>query len=185
MVAGTAMPKEEYNSLLRQLLAELRDKEGDGDYRARLMITGGILDDPAWVSAVESVGALVVTDATCFGARLMWKDIDEEALDPFEALARYYLAERPSCPRLIDTQEKRTRFTVEMFREWGCDGIVGEKMLFCDQWDVEGYMLGLDLEEERIPFLRIDREYVTGGTGQLKTRVQAFVESIGGLRDDE
>ena len=40
--------------------------------------------------------------------------IDEEAQDPFEALARYYLSERPSCPRLIDTQEKRTRFTVDI-----------------------------------------------------------------------
>ena len=109
---------------------------------------------------------------------VVW-DIDEEAGDPIEALARYYLAERPSCPRVLDTQEQRTRFTVEMCREFDCDGIIGEKMLFCDQWDVENYMLDTDLKEAGIRFLKIDREYITAGTGQLKTRVQAFIESMG------
>ena len=179
MVAGTAMPKQEYNTLLVQLLADLEGKQGDGGHRARLMVTGGILDDPAWVRAVESVGGLVVTDGTCYGGRLMWQDVDEDAADPIEALARYYLAERPSCPRLFDTQEQRTSFTVKMCREFDCDGIVGEKMMFCDQWDVENYMLGTDLAEEGIPFLKVDREYLTSGTGQLKTRVQAFIESMG------
>lgn len=179
MVAGTAMPKQEYNELLSQLLEELSGVEGDGEYRARLMITGGIVDDPLWMQAIEEVGGLVVTDGTCFGARLMWEDIDEEAAEPMEALSRYYLAERPSCPRLLDTQEKRTAFTVKMFHDFNCDGIVGEKMLFCDQWDVEHYMLATDLKEVGIPFLKVDREYITSATGQLKTRIQAFIESMG------
>ena len=178
MVAGTAIPKEEYNELLGEFLDELGEREGIGTYRARLMITGGILDDPAWVRAIEDVGGLVVTDGTCFGTRLMWDDIDEKLEDPIEALARYYLADRPSCPRVFDTQEKRSQFTAKMCREFNCDGIIGEKMVFCDQWDVEGYLLDLDLKKEGIPFLRLEREYITSGTGQLKTRVQAFIESM-------
>jgi benzoyl-CoA reductase/2-hydroxyglutaryl-CoA dehydratase subunit BcrC/BadD/HgdB len=66
-----------------------------------------------------------------------------------------------------------------MCRDFNCDGIIAEKMMFCDQWDVEGYLLELDLKEEGIPFLKLDREYITSGTGQLKTRVQAFIESMG------
>jgi benzoyl-CoA reductase subunit C len=179
MVAGTAMPKVRYNELLRELLEELRDRQIQGRYRARLMLTGGILDDPSWVAAVEQIGGLVVTDATCFGGRLMACDIDAEAGDPIAALARYYLADRPSCPRMIDTRVKRRDFTVEMARAFGCDGIVGEKMMFCDMWQVEQFMLAMDLHEAGIPFLALEREYVTSGTGQLKTRVQAFIESMG------
>jgi bcr-type benzoyl-CoA reductase subunit C len=179
MVAGTAMPREPYNELLRELLERLAAAEGVGSHRARLMVTGGILDDPEWIRAIEEVGGLVVTDGTCFGTRIMWEDVDEEMSDPVEALARYYLADRPSCPRIFDTQEKRSRFTVEMCREFNCDGIIGEKMVFCDQWDVESYLLDLDLKEAGIPFLRVEREYVTSGTGQLRTRVQAFIESMG------
>ncbi len=37
----------------------------------------------------------------------------------------------------------------------------------------------MDLQEEGIPFLKVEREYVTSGTGQLKTRVQAFIEAMG------
>ena len=179
MVAGTAMPKQEYNELLRELLDQLAMREGNSTHRARLMVTGGILDDLVWVRAIEDVGGLVVTDGTCFGTRIMWEDIDEGTSDPIEALARYYLAERPSCPRLFGTQEKRLQFTTKMCREFNCDGIIGEKMMFCDQWDVEAYLLELDLKEEGIPFLKLEREYITSGTGQLKTRVQAFIESMG------
>jgi len=46
MVAGTAMPREEYNKLLKELVDELSHAEGHSDYRARLMLIGGILDDP-------------------------------------------------------------------------------------------------------------------------------------------
>jgi benzoyl-CoA reductase/2-hydroxyglutaryl-CoA dehydratase subunit BcrC/BadD/HgdB len=179
MVAGTAMPKAMYNDLLRELLEEVRDREVEGRYRARLMVTGGILDDPSWIAAVEEIGGLVVTDATCFGGRLVACDIDEEMGDPMAALAQYYLADRPSCPRMIDTQVKRKDFTVEMARAFDCDGIIGEKMMFCDMWQVEQFMLTMDLQEEEIPFLTLEREYVTSGTGQLKTRVQAFIESMG------
>jgi bzd-type benzoyl-CoA reductase N subunit len=179
MVAGTALPKVQYNELLRELLDELRERRIESSHRARLMVTGGILDDPEWVAAIESVGGLVVTDGTCFGGRLMACDIDEDAGDPLEALARYYLVDRPSCPRMIDTREKRKNFTIDMARAFNCDGIVGEKMMFCDMWQVEQFLMTMDLQKEEIPFLKLEREYVTSGTGQLKTRVQAFIESMG------
>ncbi len=179
MVAGTALPKVRYNELLRELLDELSGRELESDHRARLMVTGGILDDPSWIAAIEDVGGLVVTDGTCFGGRLMACDIDETASDPMEVLAQHYLADRPSCPRMIDTQVKRKNFTVEMARAFDCDGIVGEKMMFCDMWQVEQFMMTMDLKEEEIPFLKLEREYITSGTGQLKTRVQAFIEAMG------
>jgi len=179
MVAGTAMPAQRYNELLRDVVDEIAARGGTAAHRARLMIVGGILDDPAWVRAIEDVGGLVVTDVTCFGTRLMWEDVAEDVGDPIIALARYYLADRPSCPRLYDSQERRTRFVIAMCRKFNCDGIVGEKMMFCDQWNVEHYLLGRDLKEAGIPFLSLEREYLTSGTGQLRTRVQAFIETMG------
>jgi bcr-type benzoyl-CoA reductase subunit C len=179
MVAGTAMPKPQYNALLRTVLEEFSARDGGGTHRARLMVTGGILDDPAWVRAIEEVGGLVVADITCFGARLMWEDVDEHMDDPLEALARYYLADRPSCPRVYDQQERRSHFAIELCRAFGCDGIVGEKLMFCDQWNIEHYLLDADLKAAGIPFLSLERTYITSATGQLKTRVQAFIETMG------
>jgi bzd-type benzoyl-CoA reductase N subunit len=179
MVAGTAMPKERYNEMLKELIDELSGSEGPGDHRARLMIVGGILDDPAYVKVIEDQGGLVVTDSTCFGTRVMWVEVDEASEDPIKALAQYYVADRPSCPRMYGEHDNRTQFVKEMAREFKVDGIIGERLMFCDQWLVEHYMLDQDLKVEGIPFLKLDREYITSGIGQLRTRVQAFLETMG------
>ena len=179
MVASTAMPKRRYNQLLKELLDEISQKEGKTNYRARLMITGGILDNPKFIKVVEDVGGLVVTDSLCFGSRTMWKDIDERESDPIAALARYYVADRPSCPRMFGEQPRRSKFVRDMIREFKVDGVIGERLIFCDQWLVEHFMQGKDFKEAGIPFLELDREYVLSGTGQLRTRVQAFLEIMG------
>ena len=182
MVAGTAMPREEYKQLLQELLDELAQSEGSGDYRARLMIVGGELDDPEYVEIIEEQGGLVVTDSTCFGSRLMWTPVDEAEEDPIRALARYYVADRPSCPRMYGDQPKRISFTREMIKEFNVDGVIGERLLFCDQWVVEHYMTTQDLKQDGTPFMALDREYILSGKGQLRTRIQAFLETLEATR---
>jgi bzd-type benzoyl-CoA reductase N subunit len=179
MVAGSAMPAERYNELLTALLDDLGQSNGTGDYRARLMIVGSELDDPDYVDAIEQQGGLVVTDSTCYGTRTMWVDVDEQAEDPVHALARYYIQERPSCPRMNGDQPRRATFVTDMIREFEVDGVVGERMLFCDFWCAEHYMNKLDLKEAGVPFLQLDREYIMSGKGQLRTRIQAFLETMG------
>jgi bzd-type benzoyl-CoA reductase N subunit len=182
MVAGTAMPREVYKELLQELLDELVQSEGSGDYRARLMIVGGELDDPGYLEIIEEQGGLVVTDSTCFGSRLMWKAVDEGEEDPIRALARYYIADRPSCPRMYGDQPNRIAYTRELIKEFKVDGVIGERLLFCDQWVVEHYMTTQDLKKDGIPFMALDREYVLSGKGQLRTRVQAFLETLEATR---
>jgi benzoyl-CoA reductase/2-hydroxyglutaryl-CoA dehydratase subunit BcrC/BadD/HgdB len=66
-----------------------------------------------------------------------------------------------------------------MVEQFQVDGIIGERMLFCDFWCAEHYMNNADLKESGIPFLQLDREYISSGVGQLRTRVQAFLETMG------
>jgi bzd-type benzoyl-CoA reductase N subunit len=178
VVASTAMPREQFNQMLKELLQELSDAEGIKDYRARLMIVGSILDDPAFIKVIEDVGGLVVTDSACFGTRIFWTVVDEGESDPITALAKYYIQDKPACPRMFDTQPQRSKFVRDMVKEFKVDGVIGERMIFCDLWSGENFMLGGDLKEEGIPFLKLDREYIMAGAGQLRTRAQAFLESI-------
>ena len=180
IVAGTAMPKQAYNDLLRELLTELRDAEGISGYRARLMILGSILDNPEYIEVIEDQGGLVVTDSTCFGSRIMWKDVSEQADDPIQALAQYYVADRHSCPRTFGDHERRAEFVREMIREFNVDGVIGERLSFCDQWGFAQYSIKNDFEEDGTPYLPLEREYILSGVGQLRTRVQAFLETLGG-----
>lgn len=179
MVAGASLPAHEYNKLLQQLLLDLGGSNGALSARARLMIVGSELDDPEYVRVIEEQGAVVVTDSICFGTRTMWVDVSETEPDPVLALARYYIQERPSCPRMNGDQPRRARFLRDLVREFNVDGVIGERMLFCDFWCAEHYMNKVDLKEIGIPFLQLDREYILTGKGQLKTRIQAFLETMG------
>lgn len=178
-VAGTAMPKARYNPLLSELLDDLGKREGHTDYRARLMVMGGELDNPAYVEIIEDLGGLVVTDSLCFGSRMMWKDVDEGADDPITAIARFYVAERPSCPRVFGEYEKRAAFVRQMLRDFQVDGVILERLSFCDLWGFEQFTVKNDFQDWGIPLMILDREYTLSGIGQLRTRVQAFLETIG------
>ncbi len=182
MVAGTAMPAARYNQLLKQLFEDLKGATGHTEYRARLMIVGGILDDPAWVEVIEEQGALVVADSLCFGSRVCWAEVDETLEDPLMALARYHIIDRPACPRMFGEQPHRADFIRGMIRDFRVDGVIGERIVFCDFWSVEHFLLGKQFKVEDVPFLKLDREYLLGGVGQFRTRIQAFLETIDGGR---
>jgi benzoyl-CoA reductase subunit C len=178
MIAGTAMPKEAYNQSLEELLDELGQGQGDEHSGARLMIEGSMLDDPAYVKVIEDLGGLVVTDSLCFGSRIMWNDVDETVADPLEALARYHLGGRPSCARMIGEHPQRLGYIKDMIRDFRVDAVVSERLMFCDISGYEQFLLGSDFKADGIPYLQLDREYMLGGVGQMRTRVQAFLESI-------
>jgi benzoyl-CoA reductase subunit C len=178
-VAGTAMPKERYNGLLREVLDEIEGLDGIADCRPRLLIMGGELDDPEYVEMIEDLGGLVVADSLCFGSRILWKDVAEGTGDPLLALARYHVAERPACPRMFGVFPRRLEFVRELIREFRVDGVISQRLQFCDYWGYENSLLNKEFKEGKIPFLMLDREYSLGsGIGQTKTRIQAFLETL-------
>jgi len=179
VVAGTALPVDDFNQLLGKLIEGIGPLEGDSAPRARLMVVGGILDDPAYLKVMEDLGGLVVADSLCFGSRIIWSTVDEAGSDPLEALARYYLVDRPQCPRMAEDYEARLGFIRSMVEEFRVDGVVCERLQFCELWGGEDFRLAPDLKEAGIPLLLLDREYRLTGVGQLRTRVQAFLETLG------
>ncbi len=66
-----------------------------------------------------------------------------------------------------------------MIREFKVDGVITERLSFCDLWGLEQFQVGKDLKDEGIPYLMLEREYIMSGIGQLRTRVQAFLETMG------
>ncbi len=178
LIASTSMPVEEFNQLLREALEELRGRDGFSDYRARLLLGGGELEDPEYVKLIEDLGGLVVTDFLCFGIRDFWDLVDEDA-EPIPALAKRYL-ERVSCPRMID-HPRRQQFLMDLVKEYKVDGIIIQRMKYCDIWGGEGAMMEWDMKKESspTPYMVLEREYLMGAVGQMRTRVQAFLETIG------
>jgi benzoyl-CoA reductase subunit C len=178
VLASMAAPKAEINELLRRLLSELADEKGKSDHIARLMVLGSLYDDPAHTEVIEKLGGLVVADALCFGSRYFWQHVEIDG-DPLVGLARSYLT-RPSCARMTDGLTERGNFVKELIDRYKVDGVIFQRIRYCDLWGGELFYLRKKLQEWGIPLLSLEREYALGGTGQLKTRVQAFLERIGG-----
>jgi len=174
-VAYAVTPKKAFREMLRSLLDNLDGREPAPEHRTRLFLYGSELDDPAWVRIIEDQGGLVVADGICFGARMFWDLVDEDG-DPLEAIARRY-HQRWSCPRMVDRARRQERIR-EVVRDWKADGIVGERIVFCQLWGSEKVMTEMEAREAGLPTLWLEREYLLGGTGQMKTRVQAFLESM-------
>ena len=177
LIAATAMPAEEFNQVLRQALEELEGREGRSDYRARLLLGGVDLDDPGYVRLIEDLGGLVVADFLCFGIRDFW-DMTDEDDEPLAALAKRYVS-NVSCPRMID-RPGRQQFLDDLVKDYRVDGVLLQRMKYCDLWGGECAMTQWDLAKNGTPCMILEREYLMGPVGQMRTRVQAFLETIEG-----
>ncbi|MGQ9720744.1 MAG: 2-hydroxyacyl-CoA dehydratase subunit D [Candidatus Jordarchaeum sp.] len=177
VAASSAMPREEFNILLGDVLKELENMDGIRDYDARLMIVGSELDHPSLIELIEDLGGLVVTDALCFGTR-QFKGLVSEEGDPLEAIVKRYYEHNP-CPRMLREYPKKLGFVREMAEKFKVDGVIFERIAFCDPHGVDNVMFSKELEEEDIPTLVLERDYLISDVGRFRTRVQAFLERIG------
>ena len=179
VLAAMSMPREQYNGLLRASLKEISSKEPIRNSRARLMVVGSALDDPEFIKIIEDQGGLVVTDALCFGSRYFWEPTETDG-DPLISLSRSYLS-RPKCPRMMNQHVSLFEFIVDMVQRFKVDGIIFQKMQFCNLWGGESLFLERKLKESKIPFLSIEREHIVTNAAQIATRVEAFIEMIEGV----
>lgn len=178
-VASQVLPPEVFIEIADRLIEELRARPPLQRPRARLLLIGAELDEPDYVAALESQGATVVADRLCFGARSVLDPIDAEAEDPLDAIARASFF-RPSCARMMGDFPARWEATKAQAELAGVEGVVFARVVFCDPWGADAHNITnrIQTEPDGLPILILTREYGIVPTGQLRTRIQAFVERI-------
>ena len=168
---------------LRETLEELRQREPDVKprFRVKIAVVGSEIDDPGFTKLVEEAGALVVVDRFCFGST---PGREEIRLDPdlpvLESIARHYLT-TSQCPRYMQREkvEGRWQLVRDLCEEYHAQGVLYEQLKFCEYWGYERALASHVITHDYgIPSVAVDRQNATGGNGQLRTRVQAFVESL-------
>ena len=176
MNASSRMPKETFNDRLRELLWDLEHSKPIGKGRARVMIAGSALNNAEFVQSIEHIGGLVVTDELCTGTRY-WADpviVDHE--EPLKAIARRYLHNFP-CARMYPSEERFQRM-LNLIREFRVDGVISQTIRYCSPYSNDLPLLSDVLNRNGVPMLSLDVEYGTSGSGQILTRVQAFLEML-------
>ncbi len=177
--AGATMPKTEFNRILSNLLEEVETRPKRSNGKVRLLVAGSMMDDLEFIQNVEDLGAIVVTDALCFGTKSFW-NLTEETGDPFENLVdRYY--NHSHCPRMAGEYSTRLDFMKEQIDRARVKGAILEHIKFCDLHGTDNALLKKDLEKEGIATIEIERQYgPLADAGRIRTRIQAFLERIGG-----
>lgn len=176
VMGAMALPKHKANELLMQLIGELRQRLSPPlPAGPRIMITGSIIDNPALIRMVEESGGTVVADDLCSATRYFWYPVPEDS-DPLRALARHTM-EKPVCA-CMHPAEARLDYMTELIREYGVQGVIYFNLMYCDPFLYEGVLFKKKLEERGIPTIALEVEHTPSGIGQLKTRVQAFLEML-------
>lgn len=182
-LATYSMPKKDIIPILEETLKELETRKPDdkNPYKVRVEVVGSEIDDLDIIQAIEDCGAYVCVDRFCYGSYPGRTKIEiKDGEDPLTAVCRHYMNEC-QCARMMnqDKIQGRRKYVADLAKEYKADGIIYEQMKFCDPWAYERMVGTVDLREKYgYPVLQIDRPYANGGSGQIRTRVQAFVESI-------
>ena len=182
-LATYVCPKYLIIDKLEETLEELRTREPDDKpWRARVLVVGSETDDSGFIKLIEEQGAFVCCDRFCFGSypgRVPIELNDDE--DALRQVCRHYI-QHCHCPRMMsmDKVYGRKKYVADLAREYHADGVIYNQVKFCDPWAYERTLGSSMLHQDYgFPVLSIDRPYnVSSSVGQLRTRVQAFVESI-------
>jgi len=175
--ASFRMPKEVFNEWLRGLLEEITASGNAHNHRARLMLVGSVLTNTEFIKSIEDQGGLVVTDELCTSTRY-WTDpvILDDGRSLRESVARRYLNNFP-CARMFPSDERFNRI-MDFARDYRVGGVISQVIRYCVPYCHDLPLLTKKLKEKGIPTLALDVEYGTSGSGQIATRVQAFMEML-------
>ena len=176
-------PKHLILPMLRETAKEMKTRKPDKKptWRCKVVLAGSENDDPAFTQLIESCGALVVADRHCYGSIESRVPIEiKEGESALDAVARHYL-QYSQCARFMPANDMRERkqFIADIAKEYKADGVIVESNKFCEYWSYERTIDTIVLPRDfGLPVCSIEKEYINGASGQLRTRFQAFVESI-------
>ena len=171
------------NRLADELEQRIRDgvsvaKPGD----RRILITGTPLAVPNWKlhNIIETSGAVVVCEEMCTGTRCFENLVDDsgETLDDlFMALAERYMKNNCAC---FTPNPGRVEDIIRLAKAYRADGVIDCSLKFCGLYDIEKRTVAEALKAEGIPVLPLETDYEDSDAGQLRTRIEAFVEMLNG-----
>lgn len=146
----------------------------------RIMLSGCPMAVPNWKmpALIETSGAVIVAEESCVGERGTRNTVSkagDSVEDLVDNLVDRYL--QIDCAIYTPNAERLTHIK-EMAAKYKVDGVILYTLQFCTPYSMESMGIENELEKQGVPTIRIETDYSQEDVGQLKTRVQAFIERI-------
>jgi benzoyl-CoA reductase/2-hydroxyglutaryl-CoA dehydratase subunit BcrC/BadD/HgdB len=172
------LPVEKLVPALEQVLRHLDDLPERKERRLRLMVSGSIMadGDRRLLDILEGeLGARIVIEDHCAGVRPFYHRISEVG-DPYQALANGYLEQAP-CARMKPLEDGVT-FSGKLAQEYSVDGVIYVFLKFCACYGVSKKEFITEFQKQGLSILELSSDYSESDYGQLKTRIEAFIEVL-------
>jgi benzoyl-CoA reductase/2-hydroxyglutaryl-CoA dehydratase subunit BcrC/BadD/HgdB len=149
---------------------------GQGRKKPRILVSGNVMDRPGLFEIIERAGAEVPFTDLCTASRYFDRMVDEEEPDIYRALAVAYLGE-PRCSRSATPAEIFARLSKNV-KEYAIDGVLLTSLKCCDQQLNDIPYLVRNFSAAGTPVLFVENDYLFSDSGRLRTRVEAFIETL-------
>lgn len=183
MQAGSfSLDVEEYAVRVEDMAARRRSSYAAGERPVqpgakRILLTGcpsgGLIDKVGRV--IEDNGGVIVCLDDCSGERTQSMLVDEEAPDIMRAIADRYLGINCS---VMTPNSGRMENTAAMVEKYRVDGVIDAVLQACHTFNVESVLMQAAMEDIDVPYMKIETDYSRGDSGQLETRLAAFIETL-------
>ncbi|MFQ5863538.1 MAG: 2-hydroxyacyl-CoA dehydratase [Candidatus Brocadiales bacterium] len=171
---GVNAVPEKFSDYLKQIMKR-RTQARDNKNVPRLLIWGGILENEEILKIIEDAGARVVADDLCSGTRF-YDLLVEVNDDPFMSLAKRYLKRSP-CSRMVNAFE-RINNILSLIEKRSIHGAIYHSLKFCDHSLYDFPLIKKEFEKRNVPVLHLTCDYGPQSHGQIKTRIEAFLEQL-------
>lgn len=172
---------ESVNKICDELESRIENKAGAFPEGApRILMSGCPMAVPNWKLPwiVETAGAVIVGEESCVGergTRNLTDDSGNTMDELMEAIVDRYF--KIDCA-IFTPNPDRLNHMIKMYEEYKADGVIHFGLQFCQPYLMEAIPVEKALESKNIPVFRIETDYSMEDVGQLKTRVEAFLEMI-------
>jgi benzoyl-CoA reductase/2-hydroxyglutaryl-CoA dehydratase subunit BcrC/BadD/HgdB len=181
------IPREEHNRLLEELLSKIEKGERRVDQRLRIVVVGHpcAVPEDGLLDLIEDLGMVIIDDDFFSGGRYFALDVNADG-DPVESIADYYMNAIPCTTRhfpgnWVDGSNKYSPYAdyvMDMVTRGQARGVVLIREMYCDPFDMEFVLLKQRMEDEHVPYLALITEHGLGPVEPIRTRVQAFDETL-------
>ncbi|KAB3534817.1 2-hydroxyacyl-CoA dehydratase [Alkaliphilus pronyensis] len=179
---GFNVDKEAGIELIERLIKEVEVQMEKGIYAfdenaPRILLTGCPIGSGSEkvLKILEESGASVVALENCTGYKGLDVLIDEEK-EPILAIAEKYLSTPCSC---MIPNHGRLDLIERLSKEYEVDGVVDLTWQACHTYNIESFTVKKFVKDTlNLPFIQVETDYSDSDEGQLKVRLEAFLESI-------
>lgn len=178
--AGLAMPVEEHNVILEEVLEHISTDRGEEMDNIRVVVSGSFCEQPpvGLIKSIEMAGCYIVDDDFMLGSRWIQGPINDQSDDPLGAITDAFLNQSTFASCYYDVGNPKGKRLVELVRKRKADGVVFSAASFCDPALLDRPEMQKECDAAGIPHVNFQFHENTGQFKVIKEQAGTFSDSI-------